>query len=178
MIGRADVHEQGVVALGLARRGPPRPGIEAAARDAEHATEAPQRGTRPVGGDEVELHFWSSAKYAKAFFKMSRSSVTVRSCCCSRRSCSAWAARRPEPGNASGRRARGRAGSSSAEASCGRCRDHGRPRSRLRPPRTSATASFLNCGVNVRRTRLDLLGHGTLLLSHHSDCSWSVHFSG
>ena len=38
-----------------------------------------------MGGDEVELHFWSSAKYAKAFFRMSRSSVTVRRCCWSRR---------------------------------------------------------------------------------------------
>ena len=41
-VGRADVHEQRVVALGLARRGPPGPGVEAAARDAEHATEAPE----------------------------------------------------------------------------------------------------------------------------------------
>jgi len=88
-VGRVDVHEQGVVALGLAGCRPPRPPVEAAGRDPEHATEAAHAELGAVGGNEVELHFWSSAKYAKAFFRMSRSSVTARRRCCSCRSCSA-----------------------------------------------------------------------------------------
>ena len=89
-VGRPDVHEQGVVALGLAGRRPPRPPVEPAGRDPKYATEAPYAELGAVGGDEVELHFWSSAKYAKAFFRMSRSSVTAR------RRCWSWRSVRPE----------------------------------------------------------------------------------
>src|SRR6266545_3934827 len=70
-----------VVTLGLAGCPAGGPGVEAAARHAEHATEAPEPKLLAVGRDEVELHFWSSAKYAKAFFRMSRSSMTSRSRC-------------------------------------------------------------------------------------------------
>ena len=61
-VRRANVHEQGRVALGLARGRAPHPGVEAARRDAQHPAEAPHPKLGPIGGDEVELHFWSSAK--------------------------------------------------------------------------------------------------------------------
>jgi hypothetical protein len=88
-MGRADVHQQGGIACGLAGRWAPHPGVEATGRDTQHATEAPHAELGAMGGDEVELHFWSSAKSAKAFFRMSRSSVTARSRCWSWRICSA-----------------------------------------------------------------------------------------
>ena len=61
-VGRADVHEQGVVALGLARGRTPHPGVEAAGGDAQHPAEAAHPELGPIGGDEVKFHFWSSAK--------------------------------------------------------------------------------------------------------------------
>ena len=39
------------------------------------------RNSAAMDVDEVELHFWPSAKYANAFFRMSLSSVTARSFC-------------------------------------------------------------------------------------------------
>jgi hypothetical protein len=77
-VRRADVHQQGVIALRLAGPRASDPGVEAAPGDAQGAAQSPHAELGPVGGGEVELHFWSSAKYAKAFFKMSRSSVTAR----------------------------------------------------------------------------------------------------
>lgn len=59
---RADLHEQGGVALGLMRGRPPHPGVEAARGNAEHPAEAAHPELGPIRGDEVELHFWSSAK--------------------------------------------------------------------------------------------------------------------
>ena len=100
-VRRANVHEQGGVALGLTRGRAPHPRVEAAGGDAQHPAEAPHPELGAMGGDEVELHFWSSAKYAKAFFRMSRSSVTARSRCWSWRICSAWGASRPVPGKGS-----------------------------------------------------------------------------
>jgi hypothetical protein len=61
-VGRANVNEQGRVALGLPRGRAPHPSIEAARGDAQHSAEAPHAKLGPIGGDEVELHFWSSAK--------------------------------------------------------------------------------------------------------------------
>src|SRR5438105_9840223 len=60
--------------------GPPAPGVEAAAR---HAEDAAQLADSEFAGllHEPELHFRSFAKYAKAFFKMSRSWVASRSFC-------------------------------------------------------------------------------------------------
>ena len=62
LVRGANVHEQGVVAVGLTRRWAPDPGVEAAPRHAQHPTEAPHAKLGPIRGDEVELHFWSSAK--------------------------------------------------------------------------------------------------------------------
>jgi hypothetical protein len=62
LIGRPDVDQQRVIALGLARRGPLAPRVVPASRDPEHAAEAPEPELGPVSRDEVELHFWSSAK--------------------------------------------------------------------------------------------------------------------
>jgi hypothetical protein len=96
---------------------------------------------------------------------MSRSSVTARSRCWSCRICSASGARRPGPGKA--------AATSGSRVSwvCHRCsRLRAMRRSwatsfTLRPPVTSATASFLNWGVNVRRIRLGFLAMRHLLES-------------
>src|SRR5205809_3410439 len=73
--------------------GPPAPGVEAAAR---HAEDAAQLADSEFAGllHEPELHFRSFAKYAKAFFKMSRSWVTSRSFCSSSRTRRACGARR------------------------------------------------------------------------------------
>src|SRR6058998_169480 len=128
-------------------------GVEAAPGDAEDAAEPIDRERLSGLLHEPELHFRSSAKYAKAFFKMSRSWVTSRSLVSRSRMRCACGASRPRPGNAS----RGVVASCSFQ----RC-------SKLRAmPRlvatsftdfpstvTRRTASLLNCGVNVRRTRV------------------------
>lgn len=62
LIGGTDVDQQGVVALLAARGGPPAPGIVPTSRDAQHRAEAPEAELGLMGRDEVELHFWSSAK--------------------------------------------------------------------------------------------------------------------
>src|SRR5206468_6052828 len=125
---------------------------------------------------EPELHFRSSAKYAKAFFKMSRSWVTSRSLVSRSRMRCACGASRPRPGNAS----RGVVASCSFQ----RC-------SKLRAmPRlvatsftdfpstlTRRTASFLNCGVNVRRTRVGCFPMDHLVRASHGSYL-GVHFSG
>src|SRR5438094_9288154 len=155
--------------------GPPAPGVEAAAR---HAEDAAQLADSEFAGllHEPELHFRSFAKYAKAFFKMSRSWVTSRSFCSSSRTRRACGARRPRPGNAS----------VGVSVSCSRHRW-----SRLRAiPRcvatsvkdfpsstTSRTASFLNCGVKVRRTRIVRLAMDHLVRASHGSYL-GVHFSG
>jgi hypothetical protein len=64
------------------------PGVEPTAGDLEDLAHLADSEGLPVLLDESELHFWSSAKYANAFFKMSRSSVTSRSFCFSLRSSS------------------------------------------------------------------------------------------
>jgi hypothetical protein len=61
-VRRPDVHQEGVVALGLARHRTPHPRIETAGGDLQHPAEAPHPELSAIGGDEVELHFWSSAK--------------------------------------------------------------------------------------------------------------------
>jgi hypothetical protein len=61
-VRRANVNEQGRVALSLARGWAPEPGVETARGDAQDSAEAPHAELGPIGGDEVELHFWSSAK--------------------------------------------------------------------------------------------------------------------
>lgn len=61
------------------------PGIEAADLDAQAATHRPDREQRTMLGDERVSHFASLAKYAVAFFRMSRSSVTRASSFFSRR---------------------------------------------------------------------------------------------
>src|SRR5204863_7145176 len=155
--------------------GPPAPGVEAAAR---HAEDAAQLADSEFAGllHEPELHFRSFAKYAKAFFKMSRSWVTSRSFCSSSRTRRACGARRPRPGNAS----------VGVSVSCSRHRC-----SRLRAiPRCVATsvndfpssttrwtASFLNCGVKVRRTRIVRLPMDHLVRASHGSYL-GVHFSG
>src|SRR5436190_7040483 len=140
------------------------------------------RGATPRDGavqrllHEPELHFRSFAKYAKAFFKMSRSWVTSRSFCSRSRTRRACGARRPRPGNAS----------VGVSVSCSRHRC-----SRLRAiPRCVATsvndfpssttrwtASFLNCGVKVRRTRIVRLPMDHLVRASHGSYL-GVHFSG
>src|SRR5882724_7756548 len=152
-----------------------RPAVEAAAR---HAEDAAQLADSEFAGllHEPELHFRSFAKYAKAFFKMSRSWVTSRSFCSSSRTRRACGARRPRPGNAS----------VGVSVSCSRHRC-----SRLRAiPRCVATsvndfpssttrwtASFLNCGVKVRRTRIVRLPMDHLVRASHGSYL-GVHFSG
>jgi hypothetical protein len=61
-VDRPNVDEQGAIALGLARGRASDPGVEATGRDAQDPTEAPHAKLGPIRGDEVELHFWSSAK--------------------------------------------------------------------------------------------------------------------
>jgi hypothetical protein len=76
-----DLHGERLVLL-LSLAGPPAtPGVETAARDLEHLAHHADSEDLPMILDEPELHFWSSAKYANAFFKISRSSVTSRSFC-------------------------------------------------------------------------------------------------
>ena len=72
-LGLADV-----VARPPAQRGL-QPGIEAARADAQVPTHRPHLISRPMVDDERVSHFASLAKYAVAFFRMSRSSVTRRS---------------------------------------------------------------------------------------------------
>src|SRR4051812_10081763 len=76
----ANLHDERFVAHLPARKRSSRPGVEAASRDAEDAAHASDAELVFVLLDEVKLHFWSSAKYASAFFRMSRSSVTSRNC--------------------------------------------------------------------------------------------------
>src|SRR5262249_5118356 len=140
--------ELGVGAITLAVRAL-RPGVEPAAGDLEDAAELAYREGLAVLLDEAKLHFCSSAKYANAFFKMSRSMVTSRSFFSSSRTFCAWPVTRPWPGKTS-------AAGFAVACSFQRC-------SRLRAiPRcvatsvrdlpssvTNRTASFLNSGVNV-----------------------------
>src|SRR5690606_9988549 len=64
---------------------PPPPGIEPAALDAQHPAHAGNAKFRQVRLHERVLRPYPLAKYAAAFFRMSRSSVTRRSSACSRR---------------------------------------------------------------------------------------------
>src|SRR5206468_12435941 len=167
--------DQGQALLVPSTTGALAPGVEAAAGHAENATELADRKFAGVL-HEPEFHFRSFAKYAKAFFKMSRSWVTSRSCCSSSRMRRACGARRPRPGKAS----------VGVSVSCSRHRC-----SRLRAiPRCVATsvndfpssttrwtASFLNCGVKVRRTRIVRLPMDHLVRASHGSYL-GVHFSG
>src|SRR5882672_8219772 len=58
---------------------PIQPFVEAAARNAQGRTKARDPEPLPMPSDEGVLHGSSRAKYATAFFKMSRSSVTFAS---------------------------------------------------------------------------------------------------
>jgi len=55
------------------------PGVKAARMDAQAAAHRPNRKHRTMPDDERVSHFASLAKYAVAFFRMSRSSVTLAS---------------------------------------------------------------------------------------------------
>lgn len=79
----------------------PEPGIEAAPRDTERPAHPFDRSDSSVLRDKGELHLLSFAKWAAAFFRMSRSALSL---CTSRRSrsisaCSGFIS--PCPGNAS-----------------------------------------------------------------------------
>jgi hypothetical protein len=54
-----------------------KPSVEAAGMDAQAATHRPHRKQGAMLGNERVSHFASLAKYAVAFFRMSRSSVTL-----------------------------------------------------------------------------------------------------
>src|SRR5213080_4018135 len=144
--------DQGQALLVPSTTGALAPGVEAAAGHAENATELADRKFAGVL-HEPEFHFRSFAKYAKAFFKMSRSWVTSRSCCSSSRMRRACGPRRPRPGKASV--------GVSVSCSLHRCnRLRAMPRwvatsvTDLPSFTTRCTASFLNCGVKVRRSRV------------------------
>ena len=77
---------------------PPR--IVAAPTDGKRAAEARHRMVRLLSPDKRVSHVDSLAKYAAAFFKMSRSSVTRANSRFSRAISAAGSAGRPEPGNA------------------------------------------------------------------------------
>ena len=125
------------------------PGIVAATTDREGRTEVGDPVGALLGPDERVFHVDSLAKYAAAFLKMSRSSVTRANSRLRRASSAADSACRPEPGNAPPcaatsfcylyRRLRGTP-SSRAISAVGRC-----------PAFSNCTACRLNSGVNRRR---------------------------
>ena len=62
--------------LGPVTQGRPQPGIEAAMMHQQHAAHHAHPEQAPMRFDEGVLYLASLAKYAVAFFRMSRSSVT------------------------------------------------------------------------------------------------------
>src|SRR5207237_528451 len=95
-----DLARQRAIGLGAGTQRPGQPGIEPAATHVQHPTHPDHAKLRPMIADEGVLHGRSLAKYAAAFFKMSRSSVIRASSRFRRVSSSAAFACRPEPGNA------------------------------------------------------------------------------
>src|ERR1700739_1485254 len=68
------------------------PGIVASRRDAEHAAHDLHRIVRAAIFDEAESHFWTPAKIAIDFFKMSRSMRSRSFSRCKRAISAAWSA--------------------------------------------------------------------------------------
>src|SRR5215470_10065169 len=71
--------------------------IEACPTNLQCATHNHHRKLLPVQADAGVLHDFSFAKYAAAFFKKSRSSVTRARSCRKRRSSCSWLVTRPWP---------------------------------------------------------------------------------
>src|SRR6185503_16602784 len=100
MMDGTDRFEQNSVpltALGLFTH---RPVVVPAAADLEHLAHTRDTKLFAVSSDKGVLHLSSLAKYAAAFFKMSRSSLTFSNSLRSRASSSLPAAARPDPGKA------------------------------------------------------------------------------
>src|ERR1019366_4251469 len=73
-----DLVEQFATALCACARSAPAPGVEAAVADLQYAAQRDDLELLPMGLDPGVLHRLSFAKYAVAFFKMSRSIVSRR----------------------------------------------------------------------------------------------------
>src|SRR5215472_1408702 len=74
-----DVHDKVAVDLCSGAFGPSQPLVEAAARDTERLAHLVRSPHPSVLRDEAELHRWSLAKEAMAFFRMSRSALVFAS---------------------------------------------------------------------------------------------------
>src|SRR5437016_8583449 len=95
-----DLGGQGPILDRPGTRGTGQPLIEPATTHTQYPTHPDHAKLRPMGSHEGVLHGRSLAKYAAAFFKMSRSSFSRAFSRRSRVSSSAASACRPEPGNA------------------------------------------------------------------------------
>src|SRR2546422_3919392 len=95
-----DLTRQLAIRLRAGTRRTGQPGIEATATHVQHPTHPHNPKLRAVVPHEGVLHGRSLAKYAAAFFKMSRSSVTCANSRFRRVSSAVAFACRPEPGNA------------------------------------------------------------------------------
>src|SRR5690606_12225737 len=90
--GLLDQAQYAPIVLGPCRQRRPTPGVVAAGVHAQHPAHAAHPELPFVVAHEGVLHPDCLAKYAAAFFRMSRSSVTRRSSDLSRRNSSAWSA--------------------------------------------------------------------------------------
>ena len=98
--------DQEAIALSAHTVGAPLPGRDPTATDLQHPTQTGHAMLVCMDLNERVLHRDSLAKYAAAFFKLSRSSVTRASSRFSRATSVMRSFRAPEPGNAPGPRAR------------------------------------------------------------------------
>jgi hypothetical protein len=97
-----DAHprDEGLIGLLAGTDGSVLPGIEPTPTDLQHSTHGRHAKLPVMGLHEAVLHRDSLAKYAAAFFKMSRSSVTRASSRFSRATSVVRSLRAPGPGNA------------------------------------------------------------------------------
>src|SRR5687767_15419353 len=96
-----DLFEQNPVPLTALTLFTHRPVVVPAATDLEDLTHPRDTKLFAVSSDKGVLHLSSLAKYAAAFFKMSRSSLTCSNSRLSRATSSPSVPRRPLPGNRS-----------------------------------------------------------------------------
>src|SRR5258708_7000450 len=153
-VRRRDLDLEGGILLGPQTQPPPAPGVEARARDRKHPTERAHRIDGLLRLDEPELQWFSFAKKAVAFFRISRS---IRSCLFSRRSatnsaCSAVVSSPFFPSPASIRACF----TQCRTAVCVRSRSRHTSPIDLPPSRTRRTTSALYSAVNFRRARFSM----------------------
>src|SRR5258705_4285639 len=130
-------------------------GVEAGAGHPQHPTQHRDGEGRLLRLDERELHAWSLAKKAAAFFRMSRSIRSVRF---SRRNCSS-SLRSPLLRAPVLRASRSASRTQSRNADSARSIARAAAATVLPSSRTSRTASALNASLNVRRFRRSPMDH-------------------